>query len=160
MTAGYRAGLVRAYWGEVFGVSMYANVATARTEPTEREMWSELAELERAMGSRMRRLVAPLADVDDRVEARRWAAAGLEEARRLRDLPWRDLMDGFGRGLDDDIARYAALAAAAPDEDRPTLDLLVEHERVAQRVALAAAAEELADARAAVTTLTARLRAQ
>ena len=80
------------------------------------------------------------------VENEAMRAAGIEEARKLSQMPWRRAMLELAELARPYRDRYRALAAAAPPEDKPHVQFMVDHEVTVMRFAELAAAGDNAAA--------------
>ena len=132
--ADYAASVADAYWGEVYGIAMYARIAVARSDTEERAKWETMTELEVAMEARLRPVFERLGG-DPRAHAASRQAKGRGDGDRYGGYTWHDLMARFSRELDDDIVRYRAIEQGCPPADAVVLGWLTEHEVVAKSFA-------------------------
>lgn len=131
MSRTYLEQIEAAYQGEVYGEAMYAAIARSLSHTGQAHKWRVLTRMETQVKAEMRVLVQRLGG--ETLESADSRQRGLLDARAYIGLPWDALMRRFSAELDPVIAEYAALEAAAPDEDRPTLMRLTRHEVVAKR---------------------------
>ena len=129
--ADFAASVAEAYWGEVYGIAMYARIAAARPDPQERAKWETMTELEVVMEARLRPLFERLGG-DPNEHLGHWGDKGRVDGARYGAYDWNALMQRFSRELDDDIAAYRAIEDGCPPEDAQVLRWLTEHEVVAK----------------------------
>jgi hypothetical protein len=143
----YRAGISELYQGEVTGEGLFSEWL-ARCAPEHAYGMALLLQLESEAKARLRpllwRLGLPL------VEDPAMRTAGVEEAQRLARMPWHESMLGLAALVKPYLARYRALAAAAPAQDKPEVHFMVTHEMTVLRFAECQAA---GDANAALWQL-------
>ena len=89
--ADYAASVADAYWGEVYGIAMYARIAVARSDTEERAKWETMTELEVAMEARLRPVFERLGG-DPRAHAASRQAKGRGDGDRYGGYTWHDLM--------------------------------------------------------------------
>ena len=127
----YRAGIVQAWQGELWGQAFFERLAVASDDAGHRAKWQVLAELEEATGNRLAPLVA---DASDPPEAD--AYRSLEPAvAAYAALAWPAAMEQMMGILDPAIERFRELLAMAPDRERETVQILFDHEVALKRFA-------------------------
>ncbi len=124
----YLFGLNAGFQGEVFGIAMYLRIADARQDPSERDRWLTLVELERTTFSVLTPVIARHGlSVQPEEQSR---IDGYAEAADYLELPWRALMQRFSTELDVDITEYSRLLDICPEPDLRAVRFLVDHEHV------------------------------
>ena len=127
----YRDGILLAWQGEQWGKAFFERIAQATEDAGQRAKWEVLAELEEATGNRL----LPLLDPD----AERPSAEGYRALDAAVDtyakLSWTEALEQMVPVLDPAIERFEKLLAMAPNEDRETVQILVDHEVALKRFA-------------------------
>lgn len=127
----YFDAISAAYWGEIYGIAMYTEIAVAQTVPKRRADWETMTELEVAMEARLRPLF-------ERLGGHVSAHAGEHEARGRADgarfgaYDWPALMERSRVALDRVIAEYGAIEEICPPVDAAVCRDLTAHEEVAK----------------------------
>ena len=127
----YRDGILLAWQGEQWGKAFFERIAQATEDAGQRTKWEVLAELEEATGNRL----LPLLDPD----AERPSAEGYRALDAAVDtyakLSWTEALEQMVPVLDPAIERFEKLLEMAPNEDRETVQILVDHEVALKRFA-------------------------
>lgn len=124
----YRDRLLLAYEEEIETEAYFAALAERFADPAQKDAMRLLAELER----RTARIIAPLLDRHGLVPRDDGTLSELGRAQAGREAPdWDSLMTGMRRTYPGYIAYFTQVEADGPEEDRPTLAFLAEHERAA-----------------------------
>lgn len=124
--ATYRAEILAAYEGELGGeVSSAVLMRHLATDGPRAVKLDLLRRLEARVGAALEPIVARLG----MAPADRAGLAARARDRALTICSWEDLIAQFGPRLDDYVARFEALHAAARVGDEAPLALLVAHER-------------------------------
>ena len=147
----YLAGVRELYQGEIYGEGLFSTLLASCPEEHAYGM-ALLLQLEGEAKVRLRPLLwrHGLSLVENESER----AAGTEEAVRMRHLPWLEAMRELVALVQRYLPRYRALAAVAPDSDRPHVHFMVDHELTVLRFAeLAAAGDETAAAQVVLSQL-------
>jgi hypothetical protein len=140
----YLAGVTELYQAEIIGEGLFSTLLA--TCPQEHAYgMALLLQLEGEAKVRLRPLLwrLGLSVVEDQA----MRAAGIQAADELKQMPWRQVMLELAELVKPYLARYQALAAAAPDGDKADVHFMVAHEVTVLRFAELAAA---GDTRAAV----------
>jgi len=124
----YDDNVILAYQGEVGGYVVFSELASHEADEAIREVWSRVAAMEALTRDRL----APLAqlrscDLDE--ERRKAELTGHERAARMVTQTWREIAEDYAPRTDGFIERFEALARAAPVEERPVMEQVVEHSR-------------------------------
>lgn len=128
---GYFDAIAPAYWGEIYGIAMYTEIAAAQTVAVRRRQWETMTALEVAMEARLRPVFERLGG-DLTAEAAEHDARGRADGARFGAYEWRALMERFSRRLVDVIAEYEAIERVCPPGDAAVCRHLTEHEEVAK----------------------------
>ena len=127
----YRDGILLAWQGEQWGETFFERLAQATEDAGQRAKWEVLAELEEATGNRLLPLLGP--------DAERPPAEGYRALDAAVDsystLSWTKALEQMIPVLDPAIERFEKLLEMAPDEDRETVQILVDHELALKRFA-------------------------
>ena len=147
----YLEGVTELYQAEIIGEGLFSTLLA--TCPAEHAYgMALLLQLEGEAKVRLRPLLWRLGISVVEDEAMR--AAGIEEARKLNQMPWRQAMRELAELARPYRDRYRALAAAAPAEDKPQVQFMVDHEVTVMRFAeLAATGDDAAAAEAVLKEL-------
>lgn len=128
----YLIDLERSYAGEVSGETYFMTLATWHDAPG-REVLERFAEVERVTAAALRPLMLrhglAVADVDELRER------GVANAVAERSIVWDDLIAEMCEFYPRYVREFEQMLAIAPVDDRPAVQLLLDHE-----VALVAAA--------------------
>lgn len=127
----YADAVAAAYWGEIYGIAMYTEIAAAQTDPVRRSHWETMTELEVATEARVRPLFERLGG-DVTAHAAEHEARGRLDGARYGALTWPALMQRFSGALDRVIADYGAIERICPPADAAVCRHLTEHEEVAK----------------------------
>ena len=119
----YRDGILAAWQGEQWGKAFFDLLAEAADDAEHRAKWQVLADLEQATGDRLAPLVAE--DAQSPAEERPSLDAAAAAYAQLRHA---DAMRQMMTILDPAIERFRRLLDIAPEVDRETVQLLVDHE--------------------------------
>lgn len=147
----YLDGVTELYQAEIIGEGLFS-AWLARCEPEHAYAMALLLQLEGEAKVRLRPLLWRLGI--SVVENQAMRAAGIEEAGKLSQLPWRAAMLELAELARPYRDRYRALAAAAPARDKPHVQFMVDHEVTVMRFAeLAAAGDDTAAAQVVLQQL-------
>lgn len=133
MTDDYLDRVIEAYQGEVFGESIFAELAAKSHDAQTAYKWKTLAQLERETKERLRPLVAALGgDVredpghfpDGQQLAERWEKQSFDETM----VEFRDTVPKY-------VSFFESLEADARPEDRDVLAAVTAHEKAIQTFA-------------------------
>ncbi len=133
MTTGsseYHDGILLAWQGEHWGKAFLDQLAERTDDAGQRAKWQVLAQLEEATGNALTPLVDDSAEPDP--EGYRQVDAFVDEYAKLS---WAEAMEQMMTLLDPAIERFERLLALAPEEDRDTVQILVDHELALKRFA-------------------------
>lgn len=123
---GYEAGVRAAWAGEIFGEALFSELARLGGDRAQATKWKLLAELERVTGEQLAPLVSRYGyETEPPVEE---MERGLANAREFAEMPHTDFMALIEPYLKEVISKFEALRDAAPDEDKATMQFLVDHE--------------------------------
>lgn len=129
--ADYADAVAAAYWGEIYGIAMYAEIAAGQTDPVHRKHWETLTALEVATEARLCPLFERLGgDVTEHVEEHE--ARGRADGARFGAYDWSALMQRFSGVLARVITEYAAIERICPPSDAAVCRHVTEHEEVAK----------------------------
>lgn len=124
----YAEGMLLAYCGEVRGETTFTAMAEHEPDPVARQMWSKVAEVEALTGAILapiaRRLHGPVG-----AETRAARTEGRTRAAERRGVEWRRIAEAYEPDLPVFLARFEALEALGPLEDRAALSQLTAHSR-------------------------------
>ena len=127
----YRDGILLAWQGEQWGKAFFERIAQATEDAGQRAKWEVLAELEEATGNRL----LPLLDPDaERPSAESYRALD-NTVDTYAKLSWTEALEQMVPVLDPAIERFERLLELAPNEDRETVQILVDHEVALKRFA-------------------------
>jgi hypothetical protein len=138
-TDNYLKGVTELYQAEIIGEGLFSTLL-ASCAPEHAYGMALLLQLEGEAKVRLRPFLWRLGI--SVVEDQAMRAAGIEEAAKLLRMPWRAAMHELAELAKPYRDRYRALAAAAPDGDRPHVQFMVEHEVTVVRFGELAAAGE------------------
>ena len=146
----YRDGILLAWQGEQWGKAFFERLAQATEDAGQRAKWEVLAELEDVTGNRLLPLLDPNGERPP-AEGYRALDAAVDT---YSSLSWTEALEQMIPVLDPAIERFEKLLQMAPDEDRETVQILVDHElalkRFAQRELAGDTETSLAPARAVI----------
>jgi hypothetical protein len=145
----YLAGVTELYQAEIIGEGLFSTLL-ATCAPEHAYGMALLLQLEGEAKVRLRPLLWRLGI--SLVEDQAMRAAGIEEAGKLSQMPWRAAMLELAELAKPYRDRYRALAAAAPESERPHVQFMVDHEVTVIRFAELAAAGDNAAAHAVVVS--------
>ena len=136
----YLAGVAALYAAEVLGEGLASRWLERASDPDQKYRLGLFLQLESEAKVRLRPLLARhgLSLVED--ESQR--AAGAAVADRFAALPWKDAMATLAELALPYVHRFQALLAAAPPEDVPLVQFMVDHERSVVSIAGREAAGE------------------
>lgn len=126
----YRDGILQAWQGEHWGKAFLEQIAERTDDAGHRAKWQVLALLEEATGNALTPLVPDSAEPDP--EGYRQVDAFVAEYAKLS---WTEALEQMMTLLDPAIERFERLLAMAPEEDRDTVQILVDHELALKRFA-------------------------
>lgn len=122
----YEAGVYEAWVGEIFGESLFAELAGHCAGTPLEAKWTLLAELERVTGRQLepllRRYGYELIPPDDAKQR------GVSNAREFCKIPHLEFMAQIEPYLEEVISKYQTLRDVAPLEDASAMQFLVDHE--------------------------------
>ena len=126
----YRDGILQAWQGEQWGKAFFDQLAERTDDAGHRAKWQVLGQLEEATGNALTPLVADSAEPDP--EGYREVDTFVAEYAKLS---WTEALEQMMTLLDPAIERLERLLAMAPEEDRDTVQILVDHELALKRFA-------------------------
>lgn len=139
----YLEGVTELYQAEIIGEGLFSTWL-ANCPPGHAYGMALLLQLEGEAKVRLRPFLWRLGI--SLVEDQAMRAAGIEEAGKLSQMPWRAAMLELAELARPYRDRYRALAAVAPASDKPPVEFMVNHEVVVMRFAELAAAGDNAAA--------------
>ena len=147
----YLAGITELYQAEIIGEGLFSTLLAA-CPPEHAYGMALLLQLEGEAKVRLRPLLWRLGL--SVVENQAMRAAGIEEAERLKQMPWRQAMLELAELVKPYLERYRALEALAPATDKPYVHFMVNHEMIVLRFAeLTAAGHKVAALRVVLNQL-------
>lgn len=123
--------LLQAYEGELYGQTLYEDLAASMSNPEQARKWQMLARMETVMGQLLRDLLD-----HHRIQPRPddlWQEQAARDLAEYAPLPWAELMRRFHDELAVDIAAYQALEEDCLPRDAEILGLLTRHEFATRR---------------------------
>jgi hypothetical protein len=128
--SGYREAIQAAYFGERGAERVYRLLSEGCEEPTQREKFKVIADIEQLTANTLAPLARRLGVVDDEVLLAAHVAQRLAE---LQPLSWTAFIQQAARKWPPYVGEFEALAAQAPPGDADAMQLLVAHERALVR---------------------------
>ena len=122
----YEAGVQAAWAGEIFGEALFSELARHYEGTELAPKWRELAELEQVTGKQLAPLISRYGYGTEPPEKE--LERGLANAREFAEMEHADFMAFIEPYLEEVIPRLEALRDAAPEEDKATMQFLVDHE--------------------------------
>ena len=126
----YRDGILQAWQGEHWGKAFFDQLVERSDDAGQRAKWQVLGQLEEATGNALTPLVGDSAEPDP--EGYRQVDTFVDAYAKLS---WTEALGQMMTLLDPAIERFERLLALAPDEDRDTVQILVDHELALKRFA-------------------------
>lgn len=130
----YRDGILQAWQGEHWGKAFFDQVAERTDDAGHRAKWEVLGQLEEATGNALTPLVGALVGDSAKPDPEGYRQVeGFVDA--YAKLSWAEALEQMMTLLDPAIERLERLLVLAPDEDRDTVQILVDHEIALKRFA-------------------------
>lgn len=133
VTPEYKAAIFNSWAGEIYGETLFAELARLSSDASNAEAWQLMAELEQVTGERIAPLVIKYGYDVTPPEAEH--ERGRRSAAEFSNMPHLEFTAMMKPYLTDVVASYQALRDQAPKEDVDAVQFLVDHEAALLRFA-------------------------